>query len=59
MREYRKRRPNAKIEMKPICVFDKEVDNFTDRELSCMEYSLIHYLQPRLNREGVTRAFRF
>lgn len=37
----------------------KLVYNISDRDLSCMEYALITYLKPRLNREGVIRKFRF
>ena len=37
----------------------EEMRKFKDRDLSCMEYALITYLKPRLNREGVIRKFRF
>lgn len=46
---------NNKINCIPLISFD----NISDRDLSCMEYALITYLKPRLNREGVIRKFRF
>lgn len=55
MRKFKDKSVNNKINCIPLISFDCEFDN----NLSCMEYALITYLKPRLNREGVIRKFRF
>lgn len=55
MRKFKDKSVNNKINCIPLISFDCEFD----RDLSCMEYALITYLKPRLNREGVIRKFRF
>lgn len=59
MRKFKDKNVNNKINCIPLISFDCEFDNISDRDLSCMEYALITYLKPRLNREGVIRKFRF
>lgn len=59
MRKFKDKSVNNKINCIPLISFDCEFDNISDRDLSCMEYALITYLKPRLNREGIIRKFRF
>lgn len=48
-----------KVEARPILSFDKELEKFCDRDLSCMEYALIKAFKPKFNREGIVKGFRF
>lgn len=59
MRKFKEKNLDNKINCIPLISFDCEFDNISDRDLSCMEYALITYLKPKLNREGVIRKFRF
>lgn len=47
------------VEAKPILSFDLETKEYSDRDLSCMEYALIKVLKPKYNKEGRSRGFRF
>ena len=54
MRKFKEKNLDNKINCIPLIS-----DNISDRDLSCMEYALITYLKPKLNREGIIRKFRF
>lgn len=58
IRKFKKENSNKTITFKPILKFNKNVSNISDRDLSCMEYALISYLKPKLNRDGIIKAYK-
>ena len=53
------KKEGKKVEARPILSFEKNIEDFSDRDLSCMEYALIRVFQPKFNREGIIKGFRF